>query len=1246
MESNSSKPLSEYCRSNGPVGGGIEIKKDLKVFNLTLEDHDVADEDNYDTSVDEDELLKEYNYVCKINGVTDTGESVTVNVENYTPFFYVQVPAAWSKIKVSEFLNFIMESRSFVTKIGGVFVFCGKYLIKDQCVVSERINFMGYNKNGFKALRLVFKTRFAMVRCSNMINNHNLATEPKKVMSKYAGIKFNVFENNLTPFMRIVHIRDINFSSWINITSFTKTQDLERVSKAQLEITTDWNNLEKCLDPAYESKVPHLLQASYDIETYSHDNMFPKASDKQNCIFQIANTFKYYDEPGFFLRVILCLKKTSCIDFKDNVPTFMQCFDTEYDLLHAWSKLISNTDPDILYSYNGSGFDDPYLAKRAELCRVNNFFSNMSRDKSKPTVLKDYNFSSSAYGSTSTKRFVIPGRFNFDILTNIRREFKETSYKLDYIAEKYLGQNKNPVTPNQMFRAFRESDPDKLKVVADYCIVDTELPQRLVDTLAITAKVLALSVITKVPVVFITEKGESIKTFSQLLNKTRHTKFLVPGNFFSPDSVEKEKFTGAIVKEPSIGAYIEPVTVSDFASLYPSIIMAHNLCYSTILLQDSGDDGNVSTFSWDDKDINGDPVVHTYRYVQDRRGVIPELLEELALSRKKYKALMNSATDKASRDMYNRYQTSVKLSMNSIYGFLAAPMLMCKPIAATVTSEGRKMIEQTSDFIKSNYDASTVVYGDSVVGDTPILIKYRGRVTYLPIEELNDDIWKSYDNFKPHDLERTHKQQSTGLEDFQVWTTFGWSNIRKVIRHRARKDVYSIESRLGYVKVTGDHSLLDSEQKIIKPLELTTNSVLLSSIPISRINVSGILDEQCAYHYGALDSKGKGFTYIDKIMNADINVMGQYIKGFFKDIKMEEYTIFGKLNAAKLFYILNHVKITVELKCVSENSFMIFQNFTSPERYNNRVLSVKRDIFFDSANEYVYDIETDNGQFLAGVGSTVVKNTDSVFVTYNTPSSKKYKELYAKIKDLELDEQQAYHAELNNLKIESIRESIAVGKIASKQASRLFKAPIKLEYEKVYFPLILLTKKRYTGNLYSEDPEKPVKRDNKGIVLTRRDNFPLMKEMYSKILDIITEHGASGITMCIDYLNKRLSSMIHGKINIEDFIISKTYKTGYKSQSIAHVYLAKKLTERDPGTAPKPNDRVPYVYVFSTDKKVKMFTTAEDPDYVIENSLKLNMKYYIEFISKPIMEILKFFIADAGKSIFKQAIDEFNETVW
>jgi DNA polymerase delta subunit 1 len=126
------------------------------------------------------------------------------------------------------------------------------------------------------------------------------------------------------------------------------------------------------------------------------------------------------------------------------------------------------------------------------------------------------------------KLLPMSGRYIFDLFHEVKREKKLDSYKLDFVAETYLGDHKIDMSPKEMFRRFREEDPVKLREVAEYCIKDTILPHRLLDKLCILLNLVEMAKATWVPLSYLSERGQQIKVFSQMARKARELRYMIP----------------------------------------------------------------------------------------------------------------------------------------------------------------------------------------------------------------------------------------------------------------------------------------------------------------------------------------------------------------------------------------------------------------------------------------------------------------------------------------------------------------------------------------------------------------------------------------------------------------------------------------------------------------------------------------------------------------------------------------------
>ena len=201
-------------------------------------------------------------------------------------------------------------------------------------------------------------------------------------------------------------------------------------------------------------------------------------------------------------------------------------------------------------------------------------------------------------------------------------------------------------------------------------------------------------------------------------------------------------------------------------------------------------------------------------------------------------------------------------------------------------------------------------------------------------------------------------------------------------------------------------------------------------------------------------------------------------------------------------------------------------------------------------------------------------------------------------------------------------------------------------------PFCLLSKKRYVGMLYETDPNK-CKRKEMGIVLKRRDNAPIVKDIYGGIIDILMKE--QNIQKAIDFLKFSLQNLVDEKVTMDKLIITKSLRSGYKNpNSIAHKVLADRITKRDPGNKPSSGDRIPFVYINSSNKKALQGEKIETPTYILENGLKIDYSFYItNQIMKPLQQLFALVLEKIWElqnkkskiSKFKKEIETLRKTV-
>jgi DNA polymerase delta subunit 1 len=461
----------------------------------------------------------------------------------------------------------------------------------------------------------------------------------------------------------------------------------------------DWTTLK----PVARDDMAPFVVASVDIECNSSTGKFPDADIPGDACFQIAISLCKFGSDEPYDKTCLCYKTTD----PNLEGSTIQSYETEREMLEAFHKYIHTKDVDIITGWNIFGFDMEYIYKRAQITKCNYGFFNLGKLRDTESELVIKKLSSSALGDNLLKLLPMPGRFIFDMFHEVKKGYKLDSYKLDNVSKLYLGDQKIDMAPKEMFARYREGDPVKLREVAEYCIKDTLLPHRLMKKLCTLLNLVEMAKATWVPANFLVERGQQIKVFSQLTKKARELGFTVPTIRYG--ALPEEPYEGATVLEAQKGAYYTPITALDFEALYPSIMMAHNLCYSSYVM-DEKKYGAVPGITYETFNI-GD---RTYKFAQDVPSLLPAILAELKQFRKQAKRDMANATG-FMKEVYNGKQLAYKISMNSVYGFTGAGkgILPCVPIASTTTSKGRSMIEETKNYVEANFPGAKVRYGDT-----------------------------------------------------------------------------------------------------------------------------------------------------------------------------------------------------------------------------------------------------------------------------------------------------------------------------------------------------------------------------------------------------------------------------------------------------------------------------------------------------------------------------------------------------
>jgi DNA polymerase elongation subunit (family B) len=1038
--------------------------------------------------------------VITIRGKTPDGMTVKCRL-GYYPFFFVAIPPEWTAGRKALLMNEIFANHEPVQK---------------YTVFVDRKDLWGFTNNESRS--------FLQVAFSSL---------QRAKRAKY-GLKrsgYSTYESSIDPLIRFFHVRDIRPAQWCRLTSWTTNDDDDTLDAM-------FTDIHPCPDLA--EKRPPIVLASYDLECYSASGAFPLAHKPDDAIITIGVTFQRWGDAEPYKRLAICLHDTDSLPPEEGID-IVSC-ETETDVIATFYQVLRDEETDCVLGYNNWQFDDKYLYNRAELCV--NEYGEPTLDASELGKPKEWQLNSGAYGDNTYFMMHSQGRMHMDVLQLIRREYKLASYSLNAVSAHYLNDSKIDLPAGDIFRKFKESAAGRSEI-AKYCVKDTALPLQLVMKLCLLENMLEMSNATICPPSYLVSRGQQIKAFSQITHFARRQGFLVPDD--AAMGIEG-KFEGATVLHADKNAHMEIVAGLDFASLYPSIIRAYNLCYTSIVLDPKY--AHVPGVEYHTVKT----ALGTYMFAQDTPSILPGLLAELAQYRSKAKRDMAEAKgrgDEFAAAVFNAKQLSMKISMNSVYGFCGASrgFLPCVGISASTTAIGRDMLQKTKAYVESI--GGHVVYGDSVAGYTPVYIRHNnGLLDICPIDHVAE-IYGGGRWIKCVESGRQNKEACHLSEDIETWSDEGWTRLLRIIRHELapHKKMVRVTTSRGYVDVTDDHSLLSPRGDILTPREVHVGTPLLHHpLPPPSMHLSlSVQQQQQQQQQHTADN--------DQVRRA-----------------REVWSMQSKVH--------------------------------NPHDGDCGVVECVRDIDGEGRGTYVYDLTTANHHFAAGVGELIVHNTDSVMCT-----------LYPTLHD-----DQRYDMAAHFVKAESVAEQI----------TKLFKPPIKLEFEKCYYPYFLVSKKRYAGLMFT-NPQTPDYIDVKGLSLVRRDSCALVKDVSERILEKLMHDRDPDAAHQV--ARDAIVRIVSRQEPIGKFVVSKTLRNDYKNANQAHVGVARKIEART-GQPPPSGSRVPYVFIKDCPPNSLQVDRSEDPDFARDNNMELDVLYYIEHqLTTPITTLLGFF-GDAHAAVF------------
>ena len=516
---------------------------------------------------------------------------------------------------------------------------------------------------------LTFATKNALNHCYRLLTQRSASNKrnengefdskryPKFFYVRSIGkVLIKTWEHDFTCIRKLMTNRDFHYCQWLEIPVYNPNV---KISTLEQEYIADWRTI-KGIDPKITEgwfTYPRIL--SWDIECYSNrHNVMPNKYASKHVAYMISIVYQQLDHPETRQQIMIILG--DCNQIKD---TQVLKVKTEVELCHVFSQTIAKLDPEILIGYNIYGFDWPYLDARLKR-RLQEWSQCSSRLKTHPPKYYFKEWSSSGYGYNSINYLNMSGRINIDLFPVVKRKFKYPKYTLNEVGKRLIGEIKHDVSPKRMFEIYEQfhsaknnlitysnsngqagniykNEYDKavkqMTVVAEYAIQDSVLPLKIFEKINLWMELVALSNVVDVSPLDLITRGQQMRGVSLIYHRAVKSGYVVD-TLLNPQVYDN--WTGATVIEPLIGMH-DNVICGDFSSLYPSIMMANNICFTTMVPPELYKVIPIDQCNVADSTTNEGEKFHV-RYIKKeiKEGILAQLVRYLVTERKKVKIQM------------------------------------------------------------------------------------------------------------------------------------------------------------------------------------------------------------------------------------------------------------------------------------------------------------------------------------------------------------------------------------------------------------------------------------------------------------------------------------------------------------------------------------------------------------------------------------------------------------------------------
>lgn len=1126
------------------------------------------DEDSDASSESEDESKIMQKYTIYLFGVDQKGANHTIKVLNFEPYFWIQLPSKWY-IKWTDILLEFLQNSLYRN-------------MRDEMIVDnntkqifKKFVFRDYQWNRRRHfIKLSFKSESALRNIYSKLSKN--ITIPGTDLKDY---KFKIFEKNIQPILRFIHIKDIQPTGWIEIKSAKKISKISGDSHySNWEV--DWNNIEKVKDQKLSESIGAINIASFDIEADSSHGDFPLAKKTYSKL-----TSEIYDE-------YMKCKKNKIQVTPSKIKVWLKTAFRNY-ICEEENKKLSD---DLKSSFQDIQLKNEYKVENALFDKIGTaLFRELAKLKSKknkevtesicqlldsllPSIRGDkiiqigtvsYNY---GYEKTSVKRHIVTlgGCEKLDGIevvscNSVEELIKEWVNYLSILQPNIItGYNIFGFDFKFVWECAEEFNCSHyLENIGPIKSLKTKLEEKNLSSSALGQNILyyfnspgivmidLMKVIQKdhnlssykldnVSVDFIHGKISQIELneeMKQINLYTNNTFSLNPGQFI-------------IVYEESIIGKEVIVEKSKIESIQENKLVVLKFDRETFKTL---------------KSINSKPKSHFWAVGKD--NVSPKDIFELQRGNDHDRSIVAKYCVQDCELCLNLMQkleiVANNIGMSNVclvplaYLFMRGQMIKTLSLVSSECMKENYIIPELprpDDDIKESYEGAEVLEPTPAIHlEDPISVLDYGSLypSSMIGTNISHDTIITDKNFLGEEGGKILKEMGLEYEDVS------YDNYVNILSGKTWKKIINSENPVvtcRYIQPPKIEGKIDDSKRGILP------RILMKLLKARKDTRAMIKNEKDPFRRSVLD--GLQLAY-----------------------KVTANSLYGGVGAA--VSALYYKDIAASTTAVGRKHLHL-------------------------AKSYVNEVYPQ--------ADVIYGDTDSIFVNFK-PKGDTNEKLSAK---------------------DAIQSSIDMALNVEKGIQKLLQYPHKLEYEKTFYPFILLRKKGYIGNKYEFDLDH-YKQTSMGVVTKRRDNAPIVKYIYDGIIrKIINDRDIEG---SIQFLKDTIQRILKGEFTMQYFIITKCLRSEYANpEQIVHKVLADRMGERDSGNKPQSNDRIPYVYIKTKKKANLQGERVEHPDYIKEHGLEIDYPFYItNQIQKPVCQVYALSLESLRTHGYKLPTDHFDK---